>query len=125
MTKWTIAFLPCVAVGATVACLPEPPVACTDEARSSVQVTVVDDNGTPLEVASVTMQPTGQEESPCDRLGDPGEFTCGFEIDGDSVVRAQAVGYTSAEQTVTVGRTEDDCHVETESVTLRLIALDG
>jgi hypothetical protein len=103
-----------------VACLPGP-VACTDEARASVQVTVVDNNGDAPTNAAVTFQPANGQEAPCDSSGEASnEFTCGFEVSGDITIRATADGLQPAQQVVTVGETADGCHVETEQVTITL-----
>lgn len=98
---------------------------CTEEARASVQVTLEDDGGNFPNGVSVTYEPAGEEERPCDFAGTSGEAVCGYEVDGEITVRATAPGYGPAEETVTVGRTEDDCHVVTELVTLVLPAYDG
>ncbi len=115
---------------ALLACLPgcelAGPVACTEEARASVQVTLEDDLGAFPNGVSVTMQPAGQDEVPCSDFGNTtGEVVCGYEIEGDITVRATAPGHGPAEQTVTVGRTDDGCHVVTERVTLVLPSYDG
>jgi hypothetical protein len=99
--------------------------ACTEEARASVQVTLVDDLGNFPNGVSVTMQQAGQGEEPCSDFGTDGQVVCGYEIEGEIAVRASAPGYGPAEETVVVGRTDDGCHVVTEQVTLVLPAYDG
>lgn len=100
-------------------------VACTEEARASVQVTLVDDLGGFPNGVSVTMQQEGQDEEPCSDFGTAGTVVCGYEVEGEITVRAQAPGHGPAEDTVLVGRTPDGCHVVTEEVTLVLPAYDG
>lgn len=99
--------------------------ACTEEARASVQVTLVDDLGNFPNGVSVAMQQAGQGEEPCSDFGTDGAVVCGYEIEGEITVRATAPGYGPAEETVVVGRTDDGCHVVTEQVTLVLPAYDG
>jgi hypothetical protein len=109
-----------LSIPAVIACLPGP-VACTEEARSSVQVTVVDADGNAPTNPAVTFQPAGGQESPCDSFGEASnEFTCGFEVSGDITIRATADGLQGAEQVVNVGETADGCHVETEQITITL-----
>ncbi len=100
-------------------------VACTEEARASVQVTLVDDLGAFPNGVSVTMQRPGQDEEPCSDFGTEGTVVCGYEVEGEITVRAEAPGHGPAEETVVVGRTDDGCHVVTEQVTLVLPAYDG
>lgn len=99
--------------------------ACTEEARASVQVTLVDDLGGFPNGVSVTMQQAGQDEEPCSDFGTAGVVVCGYEIEGEITVRAEAPGHGPAEETVLVERTSDGCHVVTEEVTLVLPAYDG
>lgn len=128
MLKSLLTALP---LGATVlALLPgcelAGPIACTEEARASVQVTVEDDLGNFPNGVSVTLQPAGEDEVPCSDFGSTtGEVVCGYEVEGEITVRATAPGYGPDEETVTVGRTDDGCHVETVFVTLVLPAYDG
>lgn len=111
--------------GAVIGCL-EFGTSCTEEARASVQVTLLDDLGNFPNGVSVTMEPAGQEEQPCSDFGTTnGEVVCGYEQEGEITVRATAPGYGPAEETVLVGRTDDGCHVVTERVTLVLPAYDG
>lgn len=119
----TLALLTTV-VMALPACL-EFGTACTEEARASVQVTLVDDLGNFPNGVSVTMQQEGGDQLPCSDFGTGGEVVCGYELEGEITVRASAPGYGPAEETVVVGRTEDGCHVVTEQVTLVLPAYDG
>ncbi|MCC7072412.1 MAG: hypothetical protein IT383_13875 [Deltaproteobacteria bacterium] len=99
--------------------------ACTDEARASVQVTLVDDLGSFPNGVSVTMQQQGQDEEPCSDFGTAGTVVCGYEVEGEITVRAEAPGHGPDEETVLVERTPDGCHVVTEEVTLVLPAYDG
>jgi hypothetical protein len=122
----TLLLTPLIALAALCSACELPGTACTDEARASVQVTPVDDLGNFPNGVSVTMQPAGDDEQPCsDFAGTTGDVVCGYEIEGDITVRASAPGYGPTEQTVTVGRTDDGCRVQTEHVTLTLTAYDG
>jgi hypothetical protein len=115
----SLASLVVVGCGVLAGCLPEP-IACTQEARASVQVTVVDENGAVIPDATVVMQAAGRAEEPCESFGDASVFVCGFEISGPIAVRAEAPGRTPVERTVVVGETEDGCHVVTEQITIEL-----
>jgi hypothetical protein len=105
--------------------------ACTDEARASVQVTVVDDGGNPVPSPTVTFTSAQNAAAqPCDTFpgsGDDTTFVCGFEVSGDVTVHASAdpVNYAPAEKTVTVAETDDGCHVVTQEISLTLQQIDG
>jgi hypothetical protein len=53
----------------------------------------------------------------CDPLGD-GTWACGYEVAGEIVVRAEAAGWQTADEAVTVEAGE--CHVVGEQVTLAM-----
>ncbi|OGQ20731.1 MAG: hypothetical protein A2138_23080 [Deltaproteobacteria bacterium RBG_16_71_12] len=126
MLKLTIACVaPIVVMTASLSGCFDFGTACTEEARASVQVTLLDDLGNFPNGVSVTMQQQGQDEEPCSDFGTGGQVVCGYEVEGEITVRASAPGYGPAEETVVVGRTDDGCHVVTEQVTLVLPAYDG
>ncbi len=93
-------------------------VACTEEARSSVTVHVTDAAGTALQGATVSYTVDGGASTPCDDLGDA--FVCAYEVDGAFVIRVEADGYEPRDVEVNVGRTADDCHVESEVLDVAL-----
>ena len=92
---------------------------CTDEARSSVQVTVTDDQGQPLTDAKVTFSVNGQAAEDCKLLGN--DYVCGWEIKGAFVITARKAGYVDAQQSVSVGELPDGCHVDGKQLTLQLV----
>ena len=106
------------------ACGPEY-VDCSLEARSSVQVTVVDSRGRPQRDARVTFTLEGgpEQQALCNggrsTPGDCDAWVTAYEQPGSYVVTAtSADGTRSTRQDVTVQK--DTCHVLTETVTLTL-----
>lgn len=94
-----------------------PPVTnCTTEARASVTVVVTDLDGVILDDATVTYDGPDGEDLPCDE--GVGTWACGYEVEGEITVHAEAPFFLNGSATVTVGA--DDCHVITESVTVEL-----
>ncbi len=94
---------------------------CTAIAAVSVSVTVVDADGAAVPDATVTFTREGAEEAePCEE--GPDVYLCGYEVSGILTIRAEAAGFTTAETEVTV--TEDECHVQGESVVLVLDPVD-
>ncbi|OJT25784.1 hypothetical protein BO221_07995 [Archangium sp. Cb G35] len=98
---------------------------CTLEARASVQVNVVDPRGNPVRDARVTFSLNGSAEqlALCNggeqTQGNCDTWVTGYEQPGNYVVTAtSADGQRTARQSVTVG--EDECHVQTQTVTLTL-----
>ncbi len=116
-TNHLLAFLALAALGA---CGKDDadPVSCSTEARGSVNLTVVDEAAAPIAGATATWSLGGGEAQPCDGMPD-GVFVCGWEVDGDLLLRVEAEGYESAEQVVTVEA--DECHVLPEVLTLTLL----
>jgi hypothetical protein len=100
------------------ACLPTG-TACTLEARASLNVSVVDDDGAPVDDAIVTAALQGGETKTCESSGDGGYFCDFFEVEGTFVVTATR-GDASDSATVEVGA--DECHVIAETVELVLPA---
>jgi len=96
---------------------------CTMEARASVQVKVVDVSGALVETAKVTFSVDGAAESPAECLGSTAQscqqWIAGYEVAGTfRIVAKSADGKKRAEQTVLVEK--DECHVQTQQVTLQL-----
>lgn len=100
--------------------------ACTEEARSSVDVTVVDAMGMAQKDALVTFSVDGaaDEEAECISLSGGGAGPCdswvaGYERSGSFTIKASSAdGTKHAQKTVTVAA--DECHVITQIVTLTL-----
>lgn len=88
---------------------------CTEVVRPSVEVSLATD-GAPLANPSVSwsMANADMAAQPCDGSG--AAWTCGEEVAGDLEIWASAAGFDSVYVPVTVGLTEDECHVDTESV---------
>jgi hypothetical protein len=107
-----------LALAASVGCIPIGP-ACTLEARASLNVTVVDDNGVPVDDAVVTAALEGGETKTCESTGESAYLCDFFEVEGTFVVNA-ARGEASDSATVDVGA--DECHVIAEDVELVLPA---
>ena len=98
---------------------------CTLEARASVQVNVVDPRGNPQRDARVTFTLDGgpQQQALCNgseqTQGNCDNWVTGYEQPGDYVITAtSADGQRTARRSVSV--TEDECHVQSQTVTLTL-----
>jgi hypothetical protein len=102
---------------------------CTDEARSSVVVSVVDASGAAVHDAVVRFSIDGgaEEMAQCMPISGGGGGTpircenwiAGWERGGNYTIKVESPdGTRRAEQQLTV--TEDECHVKTEQVTLTL-----
>jgi len=101
---------------ATTGCPTEP--ACDLMAVASLNVTLVDIDGIDITEADVSFSSDGGGTfAPCDEAI-VGEWVCGYEVAGEITVRAESVGYTAAEQTVTIA--EDECHVIGQDLQLTL-----
>lgn len=90
---------------------------CTTEARVSVTVTVTDSAGVIADDATVSYDSDDGTGLACDE-GSGGSWACGYEVDGEITVHAEAPGLLPGSQTVTV--TSDECHVISQSMTLAL-----
>ncbi len=91
---------------------------CTADARVSVIVEVLDSAGE--DTAAEVFYDAGDRdgEQACEQL-DVGRYSCGYEVGGDLLIRAQAEGFLQASESVFVD--SDACHVFTESLTLELV----
>lgn len=93
---------------------------CTTEARSSVQLTVVDAAGAPIAGAAATYTIEGESwPSPqdCEAMGD-GVLVCGWEVEDVFHIEVTAPGYLSESLTIEVYG--DECHVITEQIEVTL-----
>lgn len=98
-------------------CAPEV-LNCTTEARASVRVVAADSSGAAVQGTAVSFSlDDGATFQPCDDISE-GRWVCGWEVEGDILVRAEAAGYVPVERAITVD--SDECHVIGESVTLSL-----
>ncbi len=97
-------------------------VMCTEIAIASVIVNVSTEGGETV-APTVTYTVDGAEPVACESFS-AGQYTCGYEVDGDITVLVTADGYQDVEETVTVGLTEDGCHVSTETVDAVLVPED-
>ena len=97
---------------------------CTDEARTSVVVTVVDGAGQPVNDAKVTYTIDGGPEKVADCYPGPGASGCDSWSAGVEESGTFLITPSSAERSLVAARTvdvgEEGCHVATESVTLTL-----
>jgi hypothetical protein len=102
---------------------------CTEEARASVVVSVVDEAGTAIHEAEVRFSIDGGAEEMAQCMGMSGgggltpirceNWVAGHERGGNYTIKVKSPdGTRSAEQQLTV--TEDECHVQTQQVTLTL-----
>lgn len=92
---------------------------CTEEARASIQFTISDGSGNPVDNASATFTPEGGAETDCDALTEGGaSFTCGYEVEGSITIKVTADGFQPFEDTIEVSA--DECHVITEELAVTL-----
>lgn len=121
------------ALSCLCACQIDKPVDCTMEARASVQVSVVDQNGLALVPSSAEFRFNGGDPQPVECMSGEAacsEFVVGWEQAGTFSVTASYEGEVEGDpccwyndnQTVEVevGMTEDECHVETQQITITL-----
>lgn len=92
--------------------------ACTDEARVSVSVQVVDEAGDAVPDA-VVVYDRGEGEIDCEGWEDV--YTCGYEVDGELDIIVNAPGFE--EQVVTVTVESDECHVISQDLVVELVAV--
>ncbi len=97
--------------------------ACTDIAMASVSLSVADLDGLPVTDATVTYTVDGGASMDCESWDD-GQYVCGWEKPGTIVVTVEKEGFVTVTETLEVGMTEDECHVEGEvlAVTLEEVA---
>ncbi len=93
--------------------------ACTTEARSSVTVTVVDMAGAIVADAVVTFTVDGGASEACELFPGGMTYTCGYERDGQFSITATK-GADTKTQAVTITNSADGCHVEGQSITIKL-----
>ena len=108
----------------------ETGVYCTDIAFASVNIDVVDQDGAPLSPTTIGYTLDGGESLPAECIDDDcTSFVAGWEAAGDFAITATWTEDTAdpccwfedyASQSVTVGMTEDGCHVVPESMTITL-----
>lgn len=91
---------------------------CTSIAVTSVVVEVSDETGALVSGADVRYEWDGVE-SPCE--SNLGSYACGYENEGDTIIRVNLDGYAPYEQVVSVPA--DDCHVETQQLNVELTPL--
>jgi hypothetical protein len=94
---------------------------CTDDRRSSLTVSVVDEAGAPIEGATGTYSIDGGVEANCDE-GAAGMLTCGWEVAGDMTVTVSAKYHET--QTFTERIEADECHVLGEEIEVTLLSVD-
>jgi len=112
--------LPLALLSAFTAC-GDKEVDCTEEARSSVQITLVDESDAPVIGATVTAVADGQDID-CEDWDASGVYICGYEVSGVFVISFEAEGFESQELELEVSLTEDECHVETVQETVVMVA---
>jgi hypothetical protein len=93
-------------------------VACTEEARPSVLVTLVSERE--LVRPQVMWGLTYADMAPQPCSGEGSFWVCGEEVAGSLDIYASANGTHAVMQTVEVPMTEDGCHVITQEIEIRL-----
>ena len=92
---------------------------CDTMAVASVMLNVATADDADVDIVA-TYTANGAAPVDCDLVGDSGEFVCGYEVEGDLEITVSADGYAPETTVVTVGSTEDGCHVRTETVDVTL-----
>ncbi len=101
-------------------------IACTEEARSSVSLSLVS-GGAPIPMSANAAAEFSVDEgasfTACEAIYDAAnaEFVCGYEVAGTFLIRASADGFAPGETEVVVEA--DECHVIGQVVELELAAL--
>ena len=114
-----------LALGAIAACDTEcdqdgqGPAVCTDEAVTSVLLTLEDDGGGAVSDATVSYSVDGSATAPCDE-GSQGTYFCGAEQLGCFRITVAADGFDPVDAEIVVDDS-DECHVLTEELTLFLV----
>lgn len=107
------------------------PQACTEEARASVMVSVLDGAGGPFPGAAVTWRANGGEAqaAECVDFTQPpaacSRFVAGWEVSGTIEVRAEKRGFVPAAAATTVPMDEFGCHVVTRELSLVMLPRRG
>lgn len=102
----------------------EPVGVCTDLAALSVLAHVADDSGASIEGAAVSYSVDGGDPVDCEHL-QGGDYACGYEVEGEITVYAEAQDHEPAEGSAEVLLDDDGCHVVQEQVDLILEAIDA
>lgn len=92
---------------------------CTEEARTSLSVSVTDESGDPIEQTLVRYSVDGGDFMDCEESG--AGWTCGWETAGNFEVQITADGFAAQIRNLTIG--EDECHVISQSVDIMLEAI--
>ena len=96
------------------------PVACTEEARSSVTLKVLDAvSGDALSEADASFSINGSDmvdivscsDSDSNSVNDCDSFPLTYEIAGEFEISVSSPGYEVQTKTVTISKTTDGCHV--------------
>lgn len=120
-----------VALALLVGCDGEvDPQACTEEARSSVVLKILDaDTGDALDEASIVYSVDGGTETITACTNDDAfvehcdSFTLAYEVEGEFEITISASGYEDQTKTVTIEKTEDGCHVIGKTLTVNMVSL--
>lgn len=112
-----------IALTATIAAIGltgcEKDIACTDHLAWSVELSLIDEAGGPVEGATVSVT-DGSITEDCYEY--EGTYTCGAELAGDLTISMEASGFSAEELDVTVEA--DECHVISQQITHTMMAVD-
>ncbi|MCC7460017.1 MAG: hypothetical protein IT286_01825 [Proteobacteria bacterium] len=102
-------------------------IACTEEARSSVTLKIVDaDTEEVLDIANVTYSVDGGTETTTGCTDDEafvdhcGTFPVTYEVAGEFEITVSSPGYEDKTRTTTIVKTEDGCHVVGKLLTFKM-----
>jgi len=95
-------------------------VSCTNDAKTSVLLSLESDLGGALEGAEVSVT-DGLVTEDCQEI-DVGLYSCGIELAGELTISMAAAGFEAEELDVFVE--EDECHVIPQELTHTLMAVD-
>ncbi len=103
------------------------PQACTEEARSSVTLKILDaDTGNALSEATIVYSVDGGPETitACTDdealIHDCESFPLTYEVDGEFEITVSSPGYVDQTKTITIEKTEDGCHVVGKTLTINM-----
>ena len=111
--------IPLLALAIPLTACEEVEQACTDDARVSVTVEVVDEAGETVPDAAVRYD-AGDGEVDCVVWEDT--YSCGTEIDGELDILVSAAGYE--DQVIPLTIESDECHVIGQELLVELVEVE-
>jgi hypothetical protein len=92
-------------------------IACDEMAYSSIQLTIAAVDGLDMADVVANYSASGGAAVDCETF-DPGEFVCGWEVQGPIAVHVEAPGFEPHDETIVIEA--DECHVITAEMVVTL-----